>query len=72
MLGCKWLRELIGRKSALLTLSQMEAKCAKGPGTPTKVTPQGTRTPEWPAQTAIQPCAPHPKPPMCTHHTRAR
>ena len=34
--------------------------------------PQGTRTPDWPAQPATKPRAPRAKPPSGTRHTRAR
>ena len=50
----------------------MEARCPRGPGAATTVTPQGTRTPNWPTQPAIQLQASCAKPPLSTHHTRAR
>ena len=34
--------------------------------------PQGTRTPDWPAQLATMPLAPRARPPSGTCHTRAR
>ena len=55
-----------------MSSSQMEARCPRGPEAATTVTAQGARTPNWPTQPAIQLQASCTKPPLSTHHTRAR
>ena len=50
----------------------MEARCPRGPGAATTVTPQDARTPDWPTQPTIQLQASCSKPPLNTCHTRAK